>query len=444
MRCLHSCWGAASRWAYRRLGDAAVWTFFSFVVGKPQRPLNEVPAPAEPDYEEDGAWCCLPGTQGTAASLYPADDDDAELSRRIQETGDAPADCFYVHATASVGGVDKYNESFWGTTSEAVEQSFLGFAAALNHCCNIYAPRYRHATFGSILCPFDRESSIAAADLAYGDVKRAFAAFLKRTSASGKAKPFFLFGHSQGAVHLSRLVQDVVDRDEDLCMRLVCVYAIGSGNAGLPADLKHLKRLHASRGPTDSPGALVSMNLRATDFDTDSDLIERMKARYEKMVCRWDLQTGWTKSVAHAQEFEPVLTVSPASWRPEPNGTVTHLKPGSTFSYRGLRWKNDRAPGLRSMLLGQPEGVECVAMDRIRSKSYLPSFVQRGQHVLLMPRLEDCGDPALRQLASEHSFVLDEGGYHILEPTLLHFLIRKNARVRLQSWMARESLRESR
>ena len=77
MRCLHSCWGAASRWAYRRLGDAAVWTFFSFVVGKPQRPLNEVPAPAEPDYEEDGAWCCLPGTQGTAASLYPADDDDA-------------------------------------------------------------------------------------------------------------------------------------------------------------------------------------------------------------------------------------------------------------------------------------------------------------------------------------------------------------------------------
>ena len=437
----HSWLALAARWAYRRAGDVAVWAFFALVAGKPKRSFSDVRAPLAPDYSRDAAWCFLPGRRGTIASHYPAEDVDSEASRRCQgEAGSAPADCFYIHATAAVGGVDRYNASAGLESScqvELVEQSFLGFAAAVNHCCNIYAPRYRQATFGSFLCPFDRESSLAAADLAYADVKRAFAAFLKRTS--GQRRPFFLFGHSQGAVHLARLVQDVVDKDVELCQRLVCVYAIGSGNAGLPADLSHLNNLHASRGPADTPGALVSMNLRACD--ADADLMARNKLRMETQVGRWDVKTGWRDSVARAQALEPVLTVSPASWKVEPSGTVTRLGAEAKLSYRSIQWRDNRAPGLKSMLLGQPEGVKSIAIDRVCSPSYSPAFVQRDQHVLLSPRLEDCNDLALRKLAVDHTFILDEGGYHVIEPTLLHYLIRDNAKKRLDAWAARMGCR---
>ena len=82
MRCLHSCWGAASRWAYRL--KTRRLAFFSFVVGK-QRPLNEVPAPAEPDHEEDGPGAAS-WNSGHRCELYP-DDDDAELSRASKRLG---------------------------------------------------------------------------------------------------------------------------------------------------------------------------------------------------------------------------------------------------------------------------------------------------------------------------------------------------------------------
>jgi hypothetical protein len=94
-------------------------------------------------------------------------------------------------------------------------------ASAFNACCAVYAPRYRQAN-GT---PFTQPSADGerAIDLAYGDVRRAFAAFEARRGAD---RPFLLAAHSQGSVLAERLLYEVVSggprRD-----RLVAAYLIG-------------------------------------------------------------------------------------------------------------------------------------------------------------------------------------------------------------------------
>ena len=158
----------------------------------------------------------------------------------------------------------------------------------------------------------------------------------------------------------------------------------------------------------------------------------------EKMVGRWDAKDGWNGAVQRAKLLEPVLTVSPASWKPEENGTLTCLPQGSGFSYRKILWKEGKSPGALGALLDKHESIKAVGIERMRSTSYLPSFVQRPNYVLLSPRLEDCNDPNLCKLATDNEFILDEGGYHVLEPTILHFLIRENASHRLEAWFSRK------
>ena len=94
---------------------------------------------------------------------------------------------------------------------------------------DVWAPRYRQAAFGAFLLKSDDASK--ALDLAYRDVLKAFDAFL---AAQPAGKPLILAGHSQGALHLSRLL---ADRRDVLKDRLVAAYVVGwplSATADLP------------------------------------------------------------------------------------------------------------------------------------------------------------------------------------------------------------------
>ncbi|MGG7382303.1 DUF3089 domain-containing protein, partial [Escherichia coli] len=59
---------------------------------------------------------------------------------------------------------------------------------------------------------------------AYGDVRRAFRAFLRRI---GRHRGFVLIGHSQGAFHLQRLVRREIDRNPGLRRRMVSAVLLG-------------------------------------------------------------------------------------------------------------------------------------------------------------------------------------------------------------------------
>jgi hypothetical protein len=78
-------------------------------------------------------------------------------------------------------------------------------ASAFNGIGAIWAPRYRQATIGAFLT--SRDDAVRALDFAYRDVARAFDAFVSQVPAG---QPIVLAGHSQGSLHLTRLLQDKV------------------------------------------------------------------------------------------------------------------------------------------------------------------------------------------------------------------------------------------
>lgn len=94
-------------------------------------------------------------------------------------------------------------------------------ASAFNGIGAIWAPRYRQATIGAFLT--HAADAAAALDFAYRDVARAFDTFLTSIPPS---RPILLAGHSQGALHLTRLLRDRV-AGTPLAKRIVAAYVVG-------------------------------------------------------------------------------------------------------------------------------------------------------------------------------------------------------------------------
>jgi hypothetical protein len=94
---------------------------------------------------------------------------------------------------------------------------------AFDDCCRTYAPRYRQAStraFGAMAADGGK-----AYALAYSDVRAAFRRYMAHEN---KERPFLLVGHSQGALHILKLLVDEID-DTPRAKQLIAVYAPGIG-----------------------------------------------------------------------------------------------------------------------------------------------------------------------------------------------------------------------
>lgn len=101
-----------------------------------------------------------------------------------------------------------------------------------NEVGEIWAPKYRQATFGAFLTT--QADAQKALDFAYEDVDAAFGAFL---AATGADRPIILAAHSQGSLHLTRLLRERV-AGRPVAARIVAAYVVGwpiSTSADLPA-----------------------------------------------------------------------------------------------------------------------------------------------------------------------------------------------------------------
>lgn len=170
-----------------------------------------------------------PGVQMTAYA-----DPDMWISRPDRAEGDparwvpqgaAPAEpgeaaLFYIHPTSYL------ERSQWNAPlddKEANDRAALyirGQASAFNAVAQIWAPRYRQATFGAFLT--DKPEAARALDLAYGDVAAAFDRFV----AEAGDRPIILAGHSQGSLHLTRLLREKL-AGTPLARRVVAAYVVG-------------------------------------------------------------------------------------------------------------------------------------------------------------------------------------------------------------------------
>jgi hypothetical protein len=215
----------------------------------PSAPFAAADAGARPDYRSLSGWAAHPGLKTDAARWVPAN------YTAAPRPGVA---IFYVLPTAV------FDRNRWNGRSDDAEAAkrtdmFLRFQASVfNGVGAVWAPRYRQATFGAFLT--DKPQAQQALDLAYGDVLAAFDAFVLGQPAD---RPIILAGHSQGSLHLLRLLRDRV-ADTPLAARIVAVYAVG-WPISVTADLPALGLPACSAD--DAPGCILSWQSFAQPVD---------------------------------------------------------------------------------------------------------------------------------------------------------------------------------
>ncbi len=179
----------------------------------PGIPFQTYDRPDAPDYASAEAWAAVPDT------APPMDG------------GAMPPAVFFIHPTTYDGGAHWNAPYDRPQEAEEVARIILPNWAApfLTHDAQLYAPRYRQASLYSFMN--NREDSISARLLAFGDVQTAFDNFLQRTHPE---QPILLVGVDQGALHGLGLLLTRFSQDDDLRARLAAAYLL---EAPVPLDL---------------------------------------------------------------------------------------------------------------------------------------------------------------------------------------------------------------
>jgi pimeloyl-ACP methyl ester carboxylesterase len=173
-----------------------------------------------PDYARLDSWIARAGIVEDPSRWLPDGLPATDAAR--------PAATFFIHPTTYLER-DRWNGPLDDRPSQDRATLFVrSQGSAFNGVSEIWAPKYRQAAFGAFL--LKSEDANRALDLAYSDVSRAFDAFLK---VQPTGKPLILASHSQGSLHLLRLL---ADHKEALNGRVVAAYVAG-WPVGIQSDL---------------------------------------------------------------------------------------------------------------------------------------------------------------------------------------------------------------
>ena len=182
-----------------------------------------LPEAAVNAYADPAMWLAHPGKTADDPALWTPEG--------FKPSSTAEAAVFFIHPTSFL------DRSAWNApldNKDANDRAALfirGQASAFNESGEIWAPRYRQATFGAFLTT--KADAQKALDLAYRDIAIAFDQFVKEAG----DRPIILAGHSQGALHLTRLLHEKI-AGKPLAKRIVAAYVVGwpvSRTTDLPA-----------------------------------------------------------------------------------------------------------------------------------------------------------------------------------------------------------------
>ncbi len=169
-------------------------------------------------------WLCRPGAEPNpclaprAATIVSADG-----STKVSSTGapkKTPVDCFYVYPTVS--------EQPTPNADLEIDPQEIGAAVAqasrFSEVCKVYAPMYPQATLGDLgtTSSPERQQQVMTA---YEGLLPAWHEYLEQYN---HGRGFVIIGHSQGAVLLTKLIQDEIDHDKALRRRLVSAFIVGA------------------------------------------------------------------------------------------------------------------------------------------------------------------------------------------------------------------------
>lgn len=181
----------------------------ALLAGGPALAQQPQAAPATTDYSNQANWLCLPGRDDACGKPLPTTALNANGYGSVGEVTpakDPPADCFYVYPTVSRDASDN-SDLVAGPEEQAVAMvQFARFASV----CRPFAPIHRQATLAALLrqAAGGGARTMETLNLAYEDVLAAWRHYLQHDN---QGRPFVLIGHSQGTVHLMRLLAEEIE-----------------------------------------------------------------------------------------------------------------------------------------------------------------------------------------------------------------------------------------
>ncbi|HYN46471.1 MAG TPA: DUF3089 domain-containing protein [Allosphingosinicella sp.] len=189
----------------------------------PSVAFRAVPLPAGGSYGQDAMWIARPDMSGNPALWTPVG---------FEATDRPRASVFFVHPTSFLES-SAWNAPLDDEESQRRARLFVrSQASAFNGVGAIWAPKYRQATFGAFLT--SQDDARRALDFAYRDVRAAYEEFVRQAPPD---RPIILAAHSQGSLHLMRLLRERI-RGAPEAGRIVAAYLAGwpvSVTADLPA-----------------------------------------------------------------------------------------------------------------------------------------------------------------------------------------------------------------
>lgn len=196
-------------------GAFAIFQFGGDVLKRQMVPRGqfEAPPPASgPDYSQVASWIAHPSLADDPSEWRP---DGFPPPRLVPKRAAA----FFIHPTTYLQR-DRWNAPLDDPQSRQTAELFVrSQASTFGQFAEVWAPRYRQAAYGAFL--LDSDDAQKALGLAFSDVSAAFDRFLNEVP---EEQPIILAGHSQGSLHLTRLL---AERGAELRDRLVGAYVIG-------------------------------------------------------------------------------------------------------------------------------------------------------------------------------------------------------------------------
>ncbi|MBN8501244.1 MAG: DUF3089 domain-containing protein [Sphingomonadales bacterium] len=183
----------------------------------PDRTFEAQPALKPNAYADPALWLARPGDPGQALVQWKPEG----FNPTAEEAGGLNAAVFFVHPTSYL------KKAHWNAPLDDPDANRIsaitvrGIASVFGAAREVWAPRYRQATFGAFAT--DAPEAKQAHNLAYADVAEAFDAFVAAQPAN---RPIILAGHSQGAFILKRLLAEKI-AGTPLSRRIAAVYAVG-------------------------------------------------------------------------------------------------------------------------------------------------------------------------------------------------------------------------
>jgi hypothetical protein len=347
-------------------GAFAIYQWGGSVLLKEATPKGHF-EPAEagggPDYTQASSWIARPGM---------ADDPALWLPDGVQDPTIGKAAVFYIHPTTYLEN-DRWNAPLQsgGDTAFRTNLFVQSQASAFNGAGQIWAPYYRQAAFGAFL--LDSADAEEALGFAYRDVAAAFDQFVREAG----DRPIILAGHSQGALHLERLLREKI-AGKPIAKRIVAAYVVGwpiDTTSDLPA-----LGLPACTAP-DQVGCILSWLTFADPANPDL------------IVHQWASTKGLTGG---KRSRETMLCVNPLTGT-ENGAAPPQANPGTLVPTADLR---------SATLEPQQVGARCD--DGL--------LIADGQIPPLGP------------------YVLPGNNYHVYDYALFWSAIRKDAERRLAAW----------